>query len=179
MRALKGLMVTLFGVAILYGIILYFFGVTLVSTQHDGTPITARVYVGGEYKGETPLKLRLGPGRFSIRIVPPDGYRGTHSSWEFFTMGLGGDFNEYLTPVKYRVMLRALAGKSADFEVTKDSGEIVAACQGPSCEVPLPSPGRYNVSMVEFCDDATLNCRTGNETFTITPFQEEAKIDWN
>lgn len=167
--------------AALFFAFIHFFGDTTIVARHDGQNVPCKVYINDEYKGDTPLKLRLGAGEFSIRIEPPPGYRTGHSGWQFWTMGRGQDLKEELELVQYSAEFRAPYEVIANFKVNDTMGKQVAECTSDEndsefCEVVLPGPGKYPVQIMELCE--VEPCRTGTATLTVDDHAPKSVLNW-
>ena len=179
MNVLKALVQSIVWFSVTYGVILYFFGITTVtSSERNGNPVVSQVYINGDLKGDTPLSLRLGPGLFSITVVPPKEYRAGHSRQGFFTMGIGADFHEPVYKKDYGVAMFAPEGKRASFEILNGlTNEPIAACDGETCKIPLPGPGEYLAKM-RTCNNH--ECGYGSRYFTLSDEEngETTTITW-
>ena len=83
----------------------YFFGMTTVTAEMDGKPITANVIIDGHIVGKTPYEARLYPGWYSFEVQKPKAATGIYlNEWGGFTMGIGftmeADFTTEIEPVE-------------------------------------------------------------------------------
>jgi len=142
------------------------------------------VYINNEYRGETPLSVRLGMGNHIVKIEPPEGYRGQHLYMEFWSMGRGINFAETLTKLDYQVTLHSPASQPGNFMVMDGAGKPIGACGGVVCSIPLPGPGTYRAKLEQICwsSNGTRWCTGGDEKamdFAVHPDQPTAEMTWN
>jgi len=197
---------TLFSLSplIIYGFIYAFFGKTTILAHDGDTTLSCGVYINGDYKGQTPLELRLGIGSFSIKVEPPEGYNAAHSSFEFWSTGIGMEIRELMIPVsepeepeapemletpeepeerevpeeieqEYLVILQMPEHLTAEFLIENTAGEYLGTCNGQNCEIPLPGPGEYTARMTVLCDGL---CPQGKKRFLVTQDVRQYTIYW-
>lgn len=76
----------------------YFFGMTTVTAEMDGKPITANVIIDGKIVGKTPYEARLYPGWYNVEVQRPKAATGVSlNEWYGFTVALGFDMNADFT----------------------------------------------------------------------------------
>jgi hypothetical protein len=166
-----------------YGILIWMAGTTKINGTSNGENIPCKVYIDGKYVGETPFEKRLGPGSFSIKVEPPPGYEPASYNHRFWTVGRGDDIFAEFDAMKYVARLNA-QDSSVDIwlEVSKE-GKVVGTCGSGdgngSCDVDLPGPGEYSVTMTAMCEEGDEPCEVKKSHFTIKPENSGMmNIDW-
>lgn len=175
-----GIISTLVFFVIVWGIAYYFYGVTTVTSKDkSGVAVTSKVLVNDEYIGDTPLETRLGVGAFTVKIIPPEGYRTEHTSWFIMSVVRGMYIPEEVAKLNYKLMQYAPDNQMRSFEVVDTANNPIGACDGSFCEIPLPGPGNYRAVINEMCLDGGVCYHRAEHEFVLTPEQPTAEVRWN
>lgn len=156
--------------------------VSKMRTMYKGEDIACKVYVNEEYKGDTPLDVRLGNGSFLVHFECPEPYRTIHGDWRIFTEGPAKNITEEVVPFQHKARMQAPKNVLAHF-IVKDLFEVeIGECNsddeedGTACTVNLPRPGTYRAEIAELCDQE--ECRRGVIEFSLGDNMQEVVVDW-